>query len=77
MITYEKWGENMNKLNILLIIILVIIIIALTIVSFMYFDVRTTAKENLELYLNAEEKITLLIERCPELQNIDIESLGE
>ena len=77
MITYERWGENMNKLNILLIIILVIIIIALTIVSFMYFDVRKTAKENLELYLNAEEKITLLIERCPELQNIDIESLGE
>lgn len=67
----------MSKLNIFLIILLVILIITLTIVSFMYFDVKSIAKENLELYLKAEKKITLLIERCPELQNIDIEALVE
>lgn len=67
----------MNKLSKVLLVVVVILIVALSIVSISYFKTKKVAKENLELYLNSEKKITLLLKNYPELQNIDIESLEE
>ena len=65
----------MNKLYKLFLGIIVVLVIILGIMTFSYFNMKKTAQENLELYLNAESKITLLIKNYPELQNVNIEEL--
>lgn len=65
----------MNKLSKILLLVVVVLIVALSIMTFSYFKVKKVAKENLNLYLNSEKKITLLIQNHPELQNIDFEAL--
>lgn len=61
----------MNKLSKTLIVIIVLLVIALATVSFLYFDMKKTAQDNLNLYLDSKEKITQLLKDNPELQNID------
>lgn len=65
----------MNKLSKLLLVIIAILVIALGMMTFSYFNMRKAAQENLDLYLKAESKITLLIRDYPELQNVDFEAL--
>lgn len=67
----------MNKLSKALIIVVILLIVALIIVSYKYFDMKEAAKESLRLYINSEKLITLLIEECPELENVDIMGLRE
>lgn len=59
----------MNKLSKLLLILIIILIISLILVTFAYCDMKKIAQENLDLYLNSEEKITQLLRNNPELQN--------
>lgn len=65
----------MNKLSKVFLVIIVILVIALGIMTFSYFNMKKAAQENLELFLKAESKITLLIRNYPELQNVDFEAL--
>ena len=51
----------MNKLSKILICIIVILAIALGISTFSYFKMKESAKHNLELYLESQEKITQII----------------
>lgn len=59
----------MNKLSKLLLILIIILTISLILVTFAYWDMKKIAQENLDLYLNSEEKITQLLRNNPELQN--------
>lgn len=47
----------MNKLNKILLIILLILVIALSVMTYMYFDMRKTAKKNLDAYVEAATKL--------------------
>lgn len=65
----------MNKLSKIFLVIIVILVIALGIMTVSYFNMKKTSQENLDLYLKAERKITLLIRDYPALQNVDFEAL--
>lgn len=59
----------MNKLCKILLAVIIILVIALVITLFAYFDVKKAAKENLNLYLKSEERITNILKDNAELQN--------
>lgn len=59
----------MNKLSKILLAVIIILVIALVITLFAYFDVKKVAKENLNLYLKSEERITNILKDNAELQN--------
>ena len=59
----------MNKLSKILLAVIIILVIALVITLFAYFDVKKAAKENLNLYLKSEERITNILKDNAELQN--------
>ena len=56
----------MDKLRRIFLAIIIILTIALGIMTFSYFKMRNVAKENLDLYLEAENKITTLIKENAE-----------
>lgn len=71
----ERMCIIMNNLSKIFLVIIVILVIALGIMTVSYFNMKKTAQENLDLYLKAERKITLLIRDYPALQNVDFEAL--
>ena len=65
----------MNKLSKIFLVIIVILVIVLGLMTFLYFNMKEAAEQNLDLFLKSERKITLLIRDYPELQNVDFEAL--
>ena len=52
----------MNKLSKILLCIIIILTIALGISTFSYLKMKESAKHNLKLYLESQEKITQIME---------------
>ena len=58
----------MQKKNTIFIILLIILILALAVMTILYFDVKNTAKENLEFVLETSEKLSDANKKISELE---------
>lgn len=67
----------MNKISKIFLLIIIVLLIALIVMTYSYFKMRTSAKENLQDYLTELGVRELLIEEHPELQDEDWQSLEQ
>lgn len=61
----------MNKLSKIFLIINIILVIALGIMTYLYFDMRTIAKQNLDAYVDAATEILKINEARNQNSNIE------
>lgn len=59
----------MSKLNKIFLAIIIILFIALSIMTFLYFNMRANAKNNLDNFLQACEEKSQLYQELQELEN--------
>lgn len=61
----------MNRLSKIFLIINIILVIALGIMTYLYFDMRTIAKQNLDAYVDAATEILKINEARNQNSNIE------
>lgn len=66
----------MNRLNKIFLVVIIMLVIALAVMVYMYFDMRKTAKTNLDAYVEAANKL-VEINSKPNRQEIidDVKSI--
>ena len=61
----------MNKLNKIFLVIIMILLIALGIMTYLYFNMRKSAKNNLDMFLNEAEQLSKANEKLSKYQDLE------
>ncbi|MEI3394683.1 MAG: hypothetical protein V8R82_03100 [Clostridia bacterium] len=59
----------MNKLSKIFLVIIIVLVLALCIMSYLYFNMRKSSKQNLDSLLTKSEELTNAYQRIDELEN--------
>ena len=67
----------MNKLSKIFLVIIIVLVLALCIMSYLYFNMRKSSKQNLDSLLTKSEELTNAYQRIDELEVINWEECEE